>query len=120
MSEIKDGKLLSELVKDAEFTFARRIQTSKFDAAHSVADIQEAARLAAFAINSEWMAKCCLGTEAIENSAEDFVIVKTVDQCFIQCNFVRHVSIHNTLIQIGSARAPDSTGEHHVVAVVHL
>jgi hypothetical protein len=108
------------LIEDAEFSLGRGIQTGKLHAAHRVANIQEAARLAALAVHRERVAKGCLGAEAIEHRAEDLVIVKAVDQRFIQGDFVGHGSIHDALVQIGGACSPDLAGEHHVVAVVDL
>jgi hypothetical protein len=66
------------------------------------------------------MAHGGLRTEAIEDGAKNFVVVEPVDKLFIARRLVRHGAVHNALIQIGSAQAPDPAGEHNVVAVVHL
>ncbi len=50
------------------------------NAAHGIADIQEAARLAALAVDRERMADGGLNAEAIERRAEDLVVVEAVDE----------------------------------------
>ncbi len=63
--EIEHGELLGELVVDAAFALLGGIQAGELDAADGVANIQEAASLAAFAIDSERLADGCLHAEAV-------------------------------------------------------
>src|SRR5580658_5365108 len=58
--------------------------------------------------------------EAIEDGAENFVVIKTIDERFIESDFVGDGAVHHALIQIGGAQTPDFAGEHDVVAVVHF
>src|SRR5580704_7386217 len=56
--------------------------------------------------------------EAIEDGAENFVVIEAVDERFIERDFVGDGAVNHALIQIGGAEAPDFAGEHYVVAVV--
>src|SRR5580698_3011685 len=56
--------------------------------------------------------------EAIEDGAENFVVIEAVDERFIERDFVGDGAVDHALIQIGGAQAPDFAGEHDVVAVV--
>src|SRR5262249_447862 len=56
--------------------------------------------------------------EAVENRAEDVVIVETVDQRFVHHHFVGYRSVDHALVQVGRAKPPNPTGKHHVMAVV--
>src|SRR5215471_16421938 len=51
--KIENRELLGELVIDSTLTFVGWVQTSKFNTPYSVANVQESARLAAFAIHGE-------------------------------------------------------------------
>ena len=53
------------------------------------------------------MAHGGLRAEAIEHGAENFVVIETVDEGFIQRHFVGHGSVHHALIEIGGAQPPD-------------
>ena len=86
----------------------RGIQTGNLDAANSVADVEKAARLAAFAIDRQRMAERRLDAEAVEYGAENFVVVEAIDQRFIQRDLVGHGAIDHALIQIGGAQFPRS------------
>ena len=55
LGELEDGELLGELVEDAELAGLGRAADGQLDAAHRVADVEEAARLAALAVNGEGM-----------------------------------------------------------------
>src|ERR1700734_1456644 len=56
--------------------------------------------------------------EAIENGAENFVVIKAIDERFIERDFVGDGAVRYALIQVGGAQAPDFAGEHGGVAVV--
>src|SRR5271155_2684149 len=58
--------------------------------------------------------------EAIEDGAENFVVIETIDERFIERDFVGDGAVHHALIQIGGAQAPDFASEHDVVAVVNF
>src|SRR6202041_506886 len=114
------GKLLSELVEDAELAALGRVQADQFDTAHRVADVEEAPGLTAFAVYRQGAANGCLGAETVEHGAEDLVVVEAVDQGFVHQNFVSDRAIDNPLIEVGGAKPPNLAGEHDVVAVVDL
>ncbi len=118
--QFQHSKLFSELVEHAAFAGARRLQTGKLYAADRIADVQIPARLSTFSVHRQRMSHRRLRTETVEHRTEDFIVVKAVDESFIQRNFVGHGSIHHALIEIGGAQPPDLTGEHDVMAVVHL
>ncbi len=75
-------------------------------------------RLAAFAVYGERMSDDSFDAEAIEHGAENFVVIKSVDERFIERDFVGDGAVDHALIEIGGAQAPDFAGEHDVVAVV--
>src|SRR5271170_2402367 len=118
--DIHDGKTFSELIVNAALVARGGILAGDFDAAHGVANIEEAAALAAFAVHGEGMSDDGFDAEAIEDGAENFVVIKTIDERFIERDFVGDGAVHHSLIQIGGAQTPDFAGEHDVVAVVHL
>ena len=62
----------------------RRVQAGNLDAANRVANIEKAARLPALAIHRERMADGRLHAEAVQHRAENFVVIETVDERFIQ------------------------------------
>ena len=77
-------------------------------------------RLATFAVHGERVPDDGFDAEAIEDGAEHFVVIKTIDERFVERGFVGDGAVHHALIQIGGAQAPDFAGEHDVVAVVHF
>src|SRR5579863_3198680 len=118
--QVQHRKLLGELVENAEFTFGSGIEAGNLDAAHGVANIEEAASLSAFAINGKRGADGGLDAKAIQNRAEDFVIVEAINEGFVHGYFVGHGAVNHTLVEIGSTQAPDLAGEHDVVTVMDL
>ena len=58
------------------------------DAADGVANIEEAARLSALAVNGDRMSDGRLDAEAVQRRAENLVVVEAVDQAFIQRGLV--------------------------------
>src|SRR5271155_1657626 len=118
--DIHDGKTFGELIVNAAFVARGGILAGNFDAAHGVANIEEAAALAALAVYGKRMPDDGFNAEAIEDGAENFVVIKTVDERFVERDFVGDGAVHHALIQIGGAQAPDFAGEHDVVAIVHF
>src|SRR5580693_1924898 len=53
LRELKNRKLLGELIEDAKLARSRGIQTGDFHAANSIANVQEAARLTATPVDRE-------------------------------------------------------------------
>src|ERR1700730_12786018 len=82
--EIQHGKLLGELIEPSALTRIGGGETGDLDASHRIANVQESARLSAFAVNSEGRTNGCLHAETIQNRAKYFVVIKTVDQGFVQ------------------------------------
>src|SRR5205807_6245060 len=120
MRQVQDGKLLRELIIDAALASGRRIVAGDLDATHRVANVQEAARLSALAVNGQRLSDGRLNTKAIQDGAKDIIIVEAIDQRLIERGFVRHCSVNDSLVQVRSAKTPDLAGKHHVVAVVNL
>src|SRR6266852_5938673 len=65
MGQIQDRKLLCELVVDPAFVPGSRVVAREFDASHRVANIEEAARLPALAVNGKRLSNGGLNAEAI-------------------------------------------------------
>src|SRR5579864_885024 len=118
--KVADAELLRELVVDAAFSASGRIFAGNFDAADRVANIEEAPRLAALAVNCERLPDRCLNTESVQDRAEDVVIVETIDERLIHGGFVGHRSVDYTLVEIRSTQTPNFAAEHDVVAVVNF
>ena len=118
--QLEHGELLRELVEDAELTAFRRVHRREFHAGERIADIEEAARLAAPAVDRQRPAQRGLDAEPIERRPPNAVVVEAGSQPFIQRRFRRVDAVHNALVQVGGAQPPDFAGEHDVVAVVHL
>ena len=80
LRQLQHRELLGELVEHAEFAGLGRMQAGDLDAAHRIANIQKAARLAALAVDRERMPDRRLHAEAVQHRAEDFVVIEAVDQ----------------------------------------
>src|SRR5262249_55100551 len=98
MRQVQNGKALGELVVDAALALGSGIVTSDFDAANGVANVEKSARLAAFAIDGERLTNGGLNAEAVEDGAEDVVVVEAVDECFILRRLVSHGAIDDALV----------------------
>lgn len=61
-----------------------------------------------------------LHNEAVEGSAEDRIVVEAGTQAWIETSRLGFDAIDHTLVEIGCTDAPDATGKHDVVAVVHF
>src|SRR5580704_18521989 len=85
--DVEHGELLRELIVDAAFSTRRRIHAGDFDTAHRVSDIEEAAGLTTFSIHGERVADCGLRAEAIQDGAEDFVVIEAVDESLAHGHF---------------------------------
>src|SRR5882672_11514438 len=95
MGQIQDRELLCKLVVDPAFVLGSRVVASEFDASHRITNIEEAARLPALAVDGEGLSDGCLDAETIQDGAEDIVVVETIDERFIQRNFVGHGSVND-------------------------
>ena len=118
--QLQNRKLFGELVENAEFAFERGVQTSDFNAANRVANIQKSSGLAALPVNRKRLPGYRLHTKPIQDRSENFVIVKAVDQHLIERHLVGHGSKYHTLIQVRRTQPPGPAGEHDVVAVMHF
>src|ERR1700688_978744 len=75
--DIHDGKTFGELIVNAALVARGGILAGDLDAAHGVANIEETAALAALAVDGERMTDDGFDAEAIEDGAENFVVIKT-------------------------------------------
>src|SRR5947209_4896108 len=116
--QLQHRKLLSELVEYSEFAALRRMQACQFNAAHRITNIKEAACLAAFAVNRNRMPDSRLDAETVQGRAKHLIVIKTVDQRWMQGNFVRNSAIDHALVQVCGAHAPDLAAEGDVMAVM--
>src|ERR1700691_1510144 len=96
------------------------MRAGDLDTADGVANVQEAASLAAFSVHGKRMPHGGLRTEAVQHRAENFVVVEPVDQRFVESRFVRDRAVYNSLVPVGGAQLPGATTKHDVVAVVYL
>src|SRR5712692_10513894 len=94
--------------------------TRKLDASDRVPNVQKTARLTALAVNRERLSDDRLHAEAIEDRAENVVIIEAIDERFVERGFLRHRSVNDALIEVRRANSPDFAGEYHVVAVMHF
>ena len=74
------GEGFHDLVEDAQLPFLGRGALGHMDALKGVVDVEIAAGLAAFAVDSEWVAHHGLNDEPIENGSENLVIVEKSSQ----------------------------------------
>src|SRR6185437_10552267 len=120
LRQFEDAELLGELVVHAHFAARGGVEDAELDAAQGIADIQEPAGLPPFAVDGKRIAANCLHTEAVQGRAEDFVVVETCRQIWIERGLLGFHAVNDALIEIGGAQAPDSTGKVKIVAVVDL
>ena len=76
LRQLADRELLGELVEHAVLAGLRRVQQRQLDAAHGVADVEEAAGLPAAAVDGQRVADRRLDAEAVQRGAEDLVVVE--------------------------------------------
>src|ERR1035438_1564222 len=117
--QFEHRKLFGELIKHAAFAGLGRIQTSQLDTSNRVPNIQESSRLAALPINCEWVSGDCLDAEAVQNRAENIIVVKAVDESFIERSLISNSAVYHALIQIRGPQSPNLAGEHHVRSEEH-
>ena len=76
--------------------------------------------MAALAVYGERLTNRSLNTESIQNRTKHVVVIKAIDERFIQSGFVSHGAIDHALIEVSGAQLPNLAGKHHVVTVMHL
>ena len=111
VGQIKDAKLLGELVEDPILTGLRRLQDGELDTPKRVANIQEAAGLPASAIYRDRPSYRGLHTVPVEDGAPDAVVIKARGQAVIEDRFVRFHTVHDTLVKVRRANPPDLASE---------
>lgn len=100
VSQLVDAPHLSKLIKHTHLALLGRVVNRDLDAAHSVANVQVAARLATLAIHRQGVPNCCLHDKAIEGSAKDAVIVQTVEQEGVSHGLLCAHAIYHTLVLV--------------------
>ena len=120
LGELRDGELLGELVEDAELAQLGGVVHCELDALERVADVETAAGLAALPVDGERVADHGLHAEAVEDGAEDLVVVEARHEPLIHGRLVRLDAVDEALVEVGRAQAPDAAGEVDVVRVVDL
>jgi len=121
LRELQHRKLLGELVVDTTFARSGRVQTGKLNTSHSVANVEETARLAALAVYSERVAGSRFDAESIERSAEDFVVIEAINKGFVELRFFRD-GCHRLRLDSDRLRVISKAfaREENIVAVMHL
>src|SRR5438270_3129409 len=117
-SELQHGKLLGKLIKDAIFMSSRRIQAGQLNTTDGIADVEETAGLTTFAVNRDGMTNGCLHTETVQRRAKHFIVIKTIHQGSLSCDFIGYGSVNHSLIEIGGTHTPNLAAESDIVAVV--
>ena len=120
LGELGDRELLGELVEDAELAEVGRVGDRELDALERVADVEEAAGLAALAVDGQRVADHGLDAEAVEDGAEVLVVVEPGDQPLVGGGLVGLDAVDDALVEVGRAQPPDPAGEVDVVRVVDL
>ena len=120
LGELEDGELLGELVVDPQLAGIGRVGDRQRDALDRVADVEVAARLAALAVDGQRVADDGLHAEAVERGPEDLVVVEARREARVERRLVGLDAVHDALVEVGRAEAPDPAGEVDVVAVVDL
>src|SRR5882724_10613266 len=118
--QLQDRELFRELVEDAKFASLCRMQAGQFYAPHRVADIKKASRLPAATIDGNRMVDSSLHAEAVQRRAKNLIVIKAVDQQRVECDFIGHSPVNNSLVEVGRAQAPDFAAESDVVTVMDL
>ena len=97
-----------------------RVRDGELDALERVADVEEAAGLAALAVDGQRVADDGLDAEAVEHRAEHLVVVEAGEEALVPLGLLGLDAVDDALVQVGGAQAPDPAGEVDVVGVVHL
>ena len=92
----------------------------QLDAVEGVADVEEAAGLAAAAVDGERVADHRLQAEAVEDGAEGLVVVEAGDQALVGGGLVGLDPVDDALVEVGRPQAPHAAGEVDVGRVVDL
>ena len=92
----------------------------QLDAGEGVADVEEAAGLAAGAVDGQRVADHRLQAEAVEHGAEDLVVVEAGDQALVAGGLLGLDPVDDALVEVGGAQAPGAAGEVDVGRVVDL
>src|SRR3984893_10202027 len=120
MRDIQNRKTLGKLVKHAALAGLRRVQTRELNTADSIANVKKTACLSSTTVDGERRSDRRLNAEAVQNRYKYLIVIKAIDQGLVERHFVRDGSIHDALVEIGSAQSPCAAGEHNVVTVVYL
>src|ERR1022692_4106494 len=120
LGDLGDRHGLGHLVEDPELAPVGRILAGDLDTADGVPDVDDAAGLAAVAVNGQWLAQHGLDNEPVQHGAEHRVIVEPGGQPLVLGRLRGLLAVDNALIQVGGTQVPDPAGELDVVAVVHL
>src|SRR5215213_6426809 len=118
--QLEDRELLGELVEDAELARLGRVQRRQFDAGEGVANVEEAAGLAAGSVDGQRVADYGLDAEAVEHGAEQLVVVEAGDEALVAGGLLRLDAVDDALVEVGRAQAPGAAGEVDVGRVVNL
>src|SRR5437762_2392935 len=81
--KLADAELFGKLIEDSELPSVCRVADGYFNAADSVANIQEPSSLSSFVVHGQRMANRRLDAEAIKRRAKNAVIIQSIDQEFV-------------------------------------
>ncbi len=92
----------------------------KLDTLQRVADVEEATGLMTPAVDREGMADDRFDAESVERGTEQLVVIEARDETIVEDGLVGVHAVHDTLVEIRCAQAPDAARKENVVRVVHL
>ncbi len=96
------------------------IGDGQLDAGQGVANVEEAAGLAAGAVDGQRVADHRLQAEAVEDGAEQLVVVEAGDQPLVAVGLLGLDPVDDALVQVGRPQAPGAAGEVDVGRVGDL
>src|ERR1700760_719102 len=80
LSQVKDGELFGELIKNAELTWRSWIEAGKLHTANRIPNIKETSCLSAAPVNSKRTTNRSLRTKSVKNRPKILVVIEAVDQ----------------------------------------
>ncbi len=118
--QVADREGLGELVVDAHLAAVGGVEHGQLDAGEGVADVEEAAGLAAGAVHGQGAADHGLEAEPVERGAELLVVVEAGQQPVVEQRLLGVDAVDDALVEVGGAEPVDPGGEVDVGGVGDL
>src|SRR5579864_109779 len=101
VGQLGNAELLGELVEHSELALGGGVQDGDLDAPDGVPYVEEASRLAAFAVNRDRMPDRGLCAEAVQHRAPDVVVVEARTELGMQVALGSARPVHDALVEVG-------------------